>query len=80
MTDWHMANLVALGEAKFGSLPPGRKFCLKMPAVLGGGYAVENLGTVSLDELFRSPETLRAKSRIYRMGRLFAWTYRDGAV
>jgi hypothetical protein len=51
LADWYMTNLVALGEAKFSLLPPGRKFCLKIPAVLGGKYAAENLGTIALEEL-----------------------------
>ena len=50
-TDWEMACLVELARAKLGPVPDGRCYCLKQPAVIGGSYAAENLGTISMDEL-----------------------------
>ena len=52
-TDWEMARLVELAEAKYGALPPGRCFCLKTPGVLGGAYDLENIGTITVGELIR---------------------------
>lgn len=49
--DWEMASLVEEAEARYGVQPEGRCFCLKVPAVLGGAYAIENIGTVPLLEL-----------------------------
>ena len=49
--DWRMLRLCDLARSKFGDMPPERCYCLKIPAVLGGGYAVDNLGTISRMEL-----------------------------
>jgi hypothetical protein len=49
--DWQMQHLVALARSKFGFLTEGRCYCLKIPAVLGGAYDVENLATITLLEL-----------------------------
>lgn len=50
-TDWEMASLVASARQALGPLGPGRCYCLKIPAVVGGSYDVSNLGTISLVEL-----------------------------
>jgi len=49
--DWSMERLVSLATAKLGSPDQGRCFCLKIPAVLGGGCGTEKYGTISLVEL-----------------------------
>jgi hypothetical protein len=49
--DWGMWPLVREATAKFGALEQGRKYCLKIPAVLGGNYAADNLATIGLNEL-----------------------------
>lgn len=49
--DWHMSKLVAQARKKLGALQDGRKYCFKIPAVLGGAYEDENLGTIALSEL-----------------------------
>jgi hypothetical protein len=49
--DWRMDRLVGIAFAKFGTLPAGRCYCLKRPAVLGGRYDADNLGTISREEL-----------------------------
>lgn len=51
VSDWEMANLVELAREELGPLSPGRCYCLKMPAVLGGQYDVSNLGTNSRIEV-----------------------------
>ena len=50
-TDWTMERLVVLATASLGTPAEGRCFCLKIPAVLGGKYEVENLGTIAVPEL-----------------------------
>jgi hypothetical protein len=50
-TDWTMGVFLEQAVAKFGPLPPDRCYCLKLPAVLGGEYSTENLGTISRNEL-----------------------------
>jgi hypothetical protein len=52
--DWYMRGLVDQAFQRLGALAPGRKYCLKVPGVLGGEYGGDNLGTISLDELIRA--------------------------
>src|SRR3989344_4422290 len=47
--DWYMKNLVTQAKEILGSLIEGRKYCLKIPGVLGGEYSGSNLATVPLD-------------------------------
>jgi Domain of unknown function (DUF1851) len=49
--DWGMAALVDEARVKIGPLGPGRKYCLKIPGLLGGEYGGSNLATISLVEL-----------------------------
>lgn len=49
--DWGMTNLVALAYECVGPLEVGRKYCLKMPSVLGGQYNRENLASIRFTEL-----------------------------
>jgi hypothetical protein len=51
--DWEMARLVDIAEAKYGTQPIHRCFCLKTPSILGGAYELENIGTISIGELIR---------------------------
>jgi len=53
LVDWQMSALVDQATQRFGPLAAWRKFCLKIPGVLGGEYGGENLGTISLEELIR---------------------------
>jgi hypothetical protein len=58
--DWWMKPIVDDAIRLLGPLSPGRKFCLKMPAVLGGSYDPSNFSTLSLLELISfSGETAR---------------------
>lgn len=51
--DWYMRNLVNQAKEKLGPLTEGRKYCLKIPGILGGEYGADNLATISLVELIR---------------------------
>ena len=49
--DWSMKQLVEIATRMLGTPFMGRCFCLKIPAVLGGSYLEENIGTIGLVEL-----------------------------
>ena len=51
LEDWNMENLVNVARKKLGSLSGTRKYCLKIPGILGGDYAEDNLGTAPLEEM-----------------------------
>jgi hypothetical protein len=51
LRDWQMGPLVEVALAKYGAQPEGRCFCLKMPAMFGGTYEVDNFGTITILEL-----------------------------
>jgi hypothetical protein len=53
LRDWYMAALVSLANDQCGPLGEGRKYCLKIPGVLGGAYGGDNLATVPQVELVR---------------------------
>ena len=53
LEDWHMTALVASASSRCGPLTDGRKYCLKIPGVLGGAYDDDNLGTAPQIELVR---------------------------
>lgn len=48
-----MNNLVKIGERKFGELGEGMTFCLKIPAILGGNFDLDNMGTIRQSEQIR---------------------------
>ena len=50
---WYMTELVTLAREKLGPLATGRKYCLKVPSVLGGEDGGDNLATVPLLALIR---------------------------
>jgi hypothetical protein len=54
LSDWYMRTLVEQALEKCGQLTEGRKYCLKIPGVLGGDYGTENLATISQVELIRA--------------------------
>jgi len=51
--DWYMSALVSLAIERCGPLADGRKYCLKIPGVLGGAYGGDNLATAPQEELVR---------------------------
>ena len=53
LADWYMAAPTAQAKEKLGLLPPGRKYHLKIPGVLGGEYVGTNICTISQIEQIR---------------------------
>ena len=49
--DWEMKNLVAVANSELGELAQNQKYCLKLPAVIGGEYEISNIGKISFVEL-----------------------------
>lgn len=63
LRDWYMRALVDLACDKFGALPEGRKYCLKIPGFLGGEYGGDNLATAPLIELVRLSGDIARQTR-----------------
>lgn len=53
LRDWYMAVLVSLAHDQCGPLTEGRKYCLKIPGVLGGAYDGDNLAIAPQIDLIR---------------------------
>lgn len=53
LNGWYMTELVTLAREKLGPLASGRKYCMKVPGVLGGEYGGDNLATAPLRDLIR---------------------------
>jgi hypothetical protein len=53
LDEWYMPDMVKLAEATLGPLVDDRKYCLKIPRLLGGDYLSDNLSMVPLSELIR---------------------------
>jgi len=53
LRDWYMHALVERASENCGPLSDGRKYWLKIPALLGGEYGGDNLATAPLVELVR---------------------------
>lgn len=51
LRDWHMSRLVDEAYEKLGVLPEGRKYCLRIPGVLGGEYGGDNLATAPIEQI-----------------------------
>ncbi|MEM6944613.1 MAG: DUF1851 domain-containing protein [Pseudomonadota bacterium] len=51
--DWEMKRVVALAEAGLGPISEERCYCLKVPAILGGKYVLENMGLINRREVIR---------------------------
>jgi hypothetical protein len=49
--DWEMGNLVEIAKEKLGDLDADQKYCLKIPAPIGGMYDDSNLGKITFAEL-----------------------------
>lgn len=54
MHDWQMQKLVDLAREKLGELPPGGKYTLKIPGLLGGEYGGDNLAITRQVHLVRA--------------------------
>lgn len=44
--DWEMKNLIEMAYSKLGPLSTDRKYCLKIPSILGGTYTYDNFGKI----------------------------------
>ncbi|MEJ1096409.1 MULTISPECIES: T6SS immunity protein Tdi1 domain-containing protein [unclassified Pseudoxanthomonas] len=51
LQDWYMEELVQQARERLGALPPGFKYCFKIPGTLGGEYGGDNLASIPLREL-----------------------------
>lgn len=49
--DWEMTNLVVVAKLELGELEENQKYCLKMPAIIGGEYDKSNIGKINFSEL-----------------------------
>jgi hypothetical protein len=49
--DWEMQELLKIAIKELGELENDQKYCLKMPAAIGGLYDKTNLGKISFSEL-----------------------------
>ncbi len=54
LRDWYVSSWVDRAFQMLGVLPEGRKYCFKIPGVLGGEYGGDNLATIGLEELVRA--------------------------
>ena len=59
--DWYMKVLVDKAKDKFGPLEQGRKYCLAVPGALGGAYDLDNIKTISFEELISFSSELAGK-------------------
>jgi hypothetical protein len=51
---WYAEAIVNAAREVLGPLAPERKYCFKVPAVLGGAYESHNFGTMDLRQLIGS--------------------------
>lgn len=58
LADWDMEALTLEAKSLLGEPGEGRCYCLKLPGVLGGKYAGENLATISINELLAASGNL----------------------
>jgi hypothetical protein len=79
LKEWRF--VVASGEAareELGPLSEGRCYCLKWPAIIGGSYESNNLGTISLDELISFSGHMAEQTKICQTEvKLTSRSYRD---
>lgn len=56
--DWDMKNLIELAYSKLGALSTDRKYCFKIPSILGGTYTSDNFGKIKFMELISASGSL----------------------
>ena len=49
--DWEMIDLVEIARAELGELEENKKYCLKIPSIIGGEYNKTNFGIINFQEL-----------------------------
>jgi hypothetical protein len=60
---WESMALVEAAHQRFGDPGEGRCYALKVPALLGGEYVLENLCTISIAELISFTGSLGLQTR-----------------
>ncbi len=60
-TNWQMSKLVTSAKAALGTPKNDECYCLKLPAVLGGDYSIQNIGKITIAELIRTSGYLAEK-------------------
>ena len=58
LSDWEVQSWVVQAREKLGSLSEGKKYCLKIPGILGGKYNADNFGIISFEELISASGAL----------------------
>lgn len=66
--DWEMTNLVEIAKTELGELEKNQKYCLKIPAVIGGKYEKENLAKIDFLELILFSGELGFKTKDLKDG------------
>lgn len=61
--DWYMQALVAAAREAVGPLHDGRKYCLRIPGLLGGEYGGSNLASAPIVDLIRMSGTIAKQVR-----------------
>ena len=56
--DWEMVSLVRIAKSKLGNLEENQTYCLKIAAVFGGNYDMQNVGKISFSELILASGSL----------------------
>jgi hypothetical protein len=51
MIDWQMDNLCIMAREALGELKDDKRYCFKLPPVLGYSYSPENMGMTNLSDL-----------------------------
>ena len=51
LEDWEMTNLINIAKSELGELNENEKYCLKIPAIIGGEYEKSNFGKISFSGL-----------------------------
>ena len=69
LSDWTMQVLVEQAHSTFGNLAAERCYCLKIPGVLGGDYALHNIGTIDRSELISFSGHIAQQIKTFPMGR-----------
>lgn len=69
--DWKMEGLVQVAKQELGELNDNQKFCLKMPAVIGGQYELSNLGKISFSELIAFSGNMGSQIKDLKDGQKF---------
>ncbi|WP_435624760.1 T6SS immunity protein Tdi1 domain-containing protein [Flagellimonas sp.] len=66
--DWEMTRLVEIAKSQLGGLTKNEKYCLKVPAIIGGEYTKSNIGKVSFIELISFSGSLGYKIKDLKDG------------